>query len=470
MDTHFEASPDLDRHDAPLSARLPDEPDLDTADAGGAVPREKLAPVESVRARKPGRGALLAGAAIVGVCVIAGGVFVLSPYNHLVPVPAKVAAVVHNVAQEAGIKLERPLAPSASLASVALPDRPNTVAVPKYVPKGRNENLNELLAMGPSGAPASTAAAPSSSRTAAGVPAAAPDGPRIIPHEPGTSVAAEPASALAAVAAPAAPASPNQSIPARPTSDITDAIIRAVQGHPEPGAEPVPSPQAQRPAAPAAAALAEPVRVAPEPVVVAPVQQVVAAPVPVPDTDAASRAQRLLAGPMSSDEQVKVLELVTQMATMVRDQRTQIGALRADFAKTKLDDQARLADFARRVDLAEATRAVAAATGNDSVTIPLPPAPMGPNPAAVRPVMAMGPVTVTRADMAVPAAASEAKHYRVQAASPGLALLSEVERGGGDGAQIQVIVGGTIPGYGRVKSIAQIGSSWSVKTESGDIR
>ncbi len=186
MDTHFEASPDLDRHDAPLSARLPDEPDLDTADAGGAVPREKLAPVESVRARKPGRGALLAGAAIVGVCVIAGGVFVLSPYNHLVPVPAKVAAVVHNVAQEAGIKLERPLAPSASLASVALPDRPNTVVVPKYVPKGRNENLNELLAMGPSGAPAPTAAAPSSSRTAAGVPAAAPDGPRIIPHEPGT--------------------------------------------------------------------------------------------------------------------------------------------------------------------------------------------------------------------------------------------------------------------------------------------
>ena len=84
--------------------------------------------------------------------------------------------------------------------------------------------------------------------------------------------------------------------------------------------------------------------------------------------------------------------------------------------------------------------------------------------------MATGPVTVTRADMALPVAASEAKHYRVQAASPGLALLTEVERGGGDGAQIQVIVGGTIPGYGRVKSIAQIGSSWSVKTENGDIR
>ena len=470
MDTHFEASPDLDRQDVPLSARLPDEPDLDTADAGGAVPREKLAPVELVRARKPGRGALLAGAAIVGVCVIAGGVFVLSPYNHLVPVPTKVAAVVHNVAQEAGIKLERPLAPSATLASVALPDRPSTVVLPKYVPKGRNENLSELLAMGPSGAPAHTAAAPSSPRTAAGSPAAAPDAPQIVPHEPGTPMAADVASAPAGVAAPTGPVSQNQSIPTRPTNDITASIIRAVQEHPEPGAESITIPQAQRPATPVSAAPAEPVRVAPEPVVVAPVQQVVAAPVPLPDTDAASRAQRLLAGPMSSDEQVKVLELVTQIATMVRDQRTQIGALRADFAKTKLDDQARLADFARRVDLAEATRAVAAATGNDPVTIPSPPAPSGPNTAAVRPVMAMGPVTVTRADIAVPAAASEAKHYRVQAASPGLALLSEVERGGGDGAQIQVIVGGTIPGYGRVKSIAQVGSSWSVKTENGDIR
>ena len=454
MDTHFEASPDLDRHDAPISARLPDEPDLDAADTGGAAPREKLAPVEPVRSRKPGRGGLLGGAAIVGVCVIAGGVFVFSPYNHVVPVPAKVAAAVHNVAQEAGIKPERPLAPSAALASVTLPDRPNAVVVPKYVPKGRNENLSELLAMGPSVAPAPVSAAASPPRTAPVVPAAAPDGPQSIPHEPGTVAAAEPASAAA-----------------RPTNDITDRIIRAVEGHPEPGAEPAPTPQAQRPAVPASAAPAEPVRVAPEPAVVAPVQQVVAAPAPVPETDAASRAQHLLAGPMSSDEQVKVLELVTQMATMVRDQKTQIGALRADFAKTKLDDQARLADFARRVDLAEATRAVAAASGSDTlVNAAQPSPPIGSNTAAVRPAMATGPVTVTRADMALPVAASEAKHYRVQAASPGLALLTEVERGGGDGAQIQVIVGGTIPGYGRVKSIAQIGSSWSVKTENGDIR
>jgi hypothetical protein len=58
----------------------------------------------------------------------------------------------------------------------------------------------------------------------------------------------------------------------------------------------------------------------------------------------------------------------------------------------------------------------------------------------------------------------------VQAASPGLALLAEVERGGGEGAQIQVVVGDTIPGYGRVKDISQRGTTWSVTTENGAIQ
>jgi hypothetical protein len=72
----------------------------------------------------------------------------------------------------------------------------------------------------------------------------------------------------------------------------------------------------------------------------------------------------------------------------------------------------------------------------------------------------------------LPASAGSAagKSYRVQAASPGLALLAEVERGGGEGAQMQVIVGDTIPEYGRVKSIAQKGTAWVVTTEHGQIQ
>ncbi|OJW30010.1 MAG: hypothetical protein BGO51_18780 [Rhodospirillales bacterium 69-11] len=60
--------------------------------------------------------------------------------------------------------------------------------------------------------------------------------------------------------------------------------------------------------------------------------------------------------------------------------------------------------------------------------------------------------------------------YHVQAASPGLAMLAQVDRGGGDGAQLQVQVGDTIPGYGRVLSVEQQGTNWAVRTEHGTIR
>ncbi len=81
------------------------------------------------------------------------------------------------------------------------------------------------------------------------------------------------------------------------------------------------------------------------------------------------------------------------------------------------------------------------------------------------------PVRLTTAVAALPGGGAEAvKRYRVQAASPGLALLAEIDRGGGEGAQLQVVVGDSIPGYGRVKSIAQRGTSWVVSTEHGAIQ
>jgi hypothetical protein len=61
------------------------------------------------------------------------------------------------------------------------------------------------------------------------------------------------------------------------------------------------------------------------------------------------------------------------------------------------------------------------------------------------------------------------KRYRVQAASPGLALLAEIDRGG-DGAQLEVLVGDTIPGYGKITSIGQRGTAWVVTTEHGNIQ
>ena len=56
------------------------------------------------------------------------------------------------------------------------------------------------------------------------------------------------------------------------------------------------------------------------------------------------------------------------------------------------------------------------------------------------------------------------------AASPGLAMLSELDRSGGEGSQIQVQVGDQVPGHGKITAIQQRGTAWVVKTAAGDIQ
>jgi hypothetical protein len=51
-----------------------------------------------------------------------------------------------------------------------------------------------------------------------------------------------------------------------------------------------------------------------------------------------------------------------------------------------------------------------------------------------------------------------------------LALLTQIDRGGGDGAQLEVLVGDKIPGYGKITSIGQRGVAWVVTTEHGTIQ
>lgn len=60
--------------------------------------------------------------------------------------------------------------------------------------------------------------------------------------------------------------------------------------------------------------------------------------------------------------------------------------------------------------------------------------------------------------------------YHVQAASPGLAMLSELDASGGEERQLPVSPGDTVPGWGKVISIAQRGTSWFVKTDHGLIQ
>jgi len=94
---------------------------------------------------------------------------------------------------------------------------------------------------------------------------------------------------------------------------------------------------------------------------------------PVKTSDPVEAAGELRPAPLTPADQVQVLELVTQMAAMVRDLRAQHAQLRADFGKAATDNAARLADFERRLALAEARHALSAAqiAGDPLATVPL---------------------------------------------------------------------------------------------------
>lgn len=185
---------------------------------------------------------------------------------------------------------------------------------------------------------------------------------------------------------------------------------------------------------------------------------------------------------MSTQQQVQVLNIVTELGILVRNQRTENAQLRTDLQQMRERLDAQLEDYDRRLALAEARGAINAAMGAGAAPAATP-API----AAASPVTPVS-VTVTapaphpstpitrggRPAASTPAAPSvqdaAPKRYRVQAASPGLAMLAEVDRTGDAGNLLQVSVGDDVPGFGRVRSIAQQGTAWVLTAERGTIR
>jgi hypothetical protein len=184
-----------------------------------------------------------------------------------------------------------------------------------------------------------------------------------------------------------------------------------------------------------------------------------------PQADAATSAATLQAAPMSTPEQVQVLELVTRLGALVADQRKEVDQLRADLARSRVDETARVDDFQRRLTFAEAERSVAKASG-----VAAEPAPTAPTIPVSEPATTVVRPTLVVARAALPADPNQpVQRYRVQAASPGLAMLAAIDRAGDESAQLQVALGDTVPGYGRVKAVVQQGTTWVVKTERGTI-
>ena len=117
MDTHILTAPGTlaSGSEAAPEACLP----------GEGAPPLAAGPDERSRASVPSRrrrGALLTTSCIVVAALAAGGVFLISPYNHIVPIhTARLPSAARQVAASGGFPPEVPLAPAATLATAPLP-------------------------------------------------------------------------------------------------------------------------------------------------------------------------------------------------------------------------------------------------------------------------------------------------------------------------------------------------------------
>jgi hypothetical protein len=179
-------------------------------------------------------------------------------------------------------------------------------------------------------------------------------------------------------------------------------------------------------------------------------------------------------------EEMQALGLVTTLGTVLADAQKQLLALQVDHDRLRRVVEGRLDDLEHRVTFAEAKRAVDAAQAagrqpNDLIEIQSAPPTAPPSPAmsSGRPNSAEPKPRIIKAKVEEPLAASRqgsSPRYRVQAASPHLAMLAEIERSGDQKAQIEVAVGDQVTGYGRVTQIVQRGTTWVVVTDRGTIQ
>jgi len=143
--------------------------------------------------------------------------------------------------------------------------------------------------------------------------------------------------------------------------------------------------------------------------------------------------------------------LVTRLTGQVKDLQDKVQTL-----WTGADEK--FADLTRRVALGEANRAVASAENAGSAGL-----------AAQAQAKGSADGSEAQEQTRTKVAAADVKHkYRIQAASPGLAMLTAVD-GSPDDRPVEVAIGTALPGYGKVMSIEQHGQAWVVKADRGSI-
>ena len=366
------------------------------------------------------RGTLMTSAAIGVTLVAAAGVILISPYNKVLPLnlaglmgtpPAQPGSTQH-------IAIPAPIAPAAKLARAPTPHVPPAPSRPVASQQPHADDLQEIVNLRPGSS------------------------------TPETLSVDKPAKARqpAATVAPSASAAMNEASPAQPlvaTAPLATSVVTP-------------------------ASVVQPVTTATPP-----------PPTVTPPTDPVVVATVLQAAPMSTTQQVDVLNVVTELGTLLRNQRAENVQLREDLQQMRERLDTQLNDYARRLSLAEARGAISAAMGAGGPTAN---APATGTPASITVFAPIPPAAVMAARTAkaavlipsaspLPASVQETpRRYRVQAASPGLAMLAEVDRTGDAGNLLQVSIGDDVPGFGKVKSIAQQGAAWVLTAERGTIR
>ena len=180
---------------------------------------------------------------------------------------------------------------------------------------------------------------------------------------------------------------------------------------------------------------------------------------------------------MATQQQIDVLQLVTEEARVIERERGEVESLRQSLAGRSKAEEDRLNDLTRRISLIEANHAVTGAENSGADEAAQAHAAAEKARAALsaamnRPAAAAPTSNASSAPVAVAGPAPKPAwihHYRIVAASPQLAMIEDSAAPSGQARQFEVGVGTIIPGYGAVLTISQQGATWVLHTAHGDL-
>ena len=336
-------------------------------------------------------------------------------------------------AVEPGMLADQPtkvMAPSAELATVPPREEPNVAGERPQVHETRRDEVQEVLSFkGPqaTASPPAGSPPPTPSPVGASVTVAKPAVPT-----PDPAAAAGPTLTVSAPVSPPASAAPvagskAEKVASLPPPASAPAVVTSVAA--------APAPEAEAPGLGEAAKIESRLGE-----LEAAIKERSKATVTRADVDKAET--------QTSDQISRLAAIVTRLTGQVKDLEDQV---RSESAGA----QEKLADLTRRVSLSESKSAVAAAERANVSQ-----AAAEASPAGVEGQAQGGRMKVAGGD--------QKRSYRIQAASPGLAMLSAID-GGPDDRPLEVAIGTDLPGYGKVRSIEQHGQAWVVKADRGSI-